>query len=270
MTDIAAANREVAPPSIGFFEKYLTVWVALCIVVGIALGHLLPGLFGVIAQAEIARVNIPVAVLIWLMIVPMLLRVDFASLAKVGHLLARHRRHALHQLGGQAVLDGAARLAVHRLAVPAAAAGDADRFLHRRPDHPGGRALHGDGLRLVEPDTRRAEFHPVAGGAERRDHDRRLRADRRPAARPFRDHGAVGHADAVGRALHRHPGHRGAGAAPQAAGDRRPGRARSADFHDPADLAHRRCWRRWCCSSASRASRSSHSRWSSRCWPCRS
>lgn len=84
MTDIAAANREVAPPSIGFFEKYLTIWVALCIVAGIALGHLLPGLFGAIAQAEVARVNIPVAVLIWLMIVPMLLRVDFASLAKVG------------------------------------------------------------------------------------------------------------------------------------------------------------------------------------------
>ncbi|MER9606840.1 ACR3 family arsenite efflux transporter [Mesorhizobium sp. M0243] len=68
----------------GFVEKYLTVWVVLCIVTGIALGHLLPGVFGAIASAEIARVNIPVAVLIWLMIVPMLLRVDFASLARVG------------------------------------------------------------------------------------------------------------------------------------------------------------------------------------------
>ncbi|WP_164762492.1 ACR3 family arsenite efflux transporter [Mesorhizobium sp. M7A.F.Ca.MR.245.00.0.0] len=68
----------------GFVEKYLTVWVALCIIAGIALGHLLPGAFGAIASAEIARVNIPVAVLIWLMIVPMLLRVDFASLARVG------------------------------------------------------------------------------------------------------------------------------------------------------------------------------------------
>ncbi|MER8982397.1 ACR3 family arsenite efflux transporter [Mesorhizobium sp. M0239] len=67
----------------GFVEKYLTVWVALCIVAGIALGHLLPSVFGAIASAEIARVNIPVAVLIWLMIVPMLLRVDFASLARV-------------------------------------------------------------------------------------------------------------------------------------------------------------------------------------------
>nr|WP_202359352.1 ACR3 family arsenite efflux transporter [Mesorhizobium sp. 113-3-3] len=68
----------------GFVEKYLTVWVALCIVAGVALGHLLPGVFGAIASAEVANVNIPVAVLIWLMIVPMLLRVDFASLASVG------------------------------------------------------------------------------------------------------------------------------------------------------------------------------------------
>ncbi|MET2825399.1 ACR3 family arsenite efflux transporter [Mesorhizobium shangrilense] len=68
----------------GFVEKYLTLWVALCIVAGVTLGHLLPSVFGAIASAEIARVNIPVAVLIWLMIVPMLLRVDFASLVAVG------------------------------------------------------------------------------------------------------------------------------------------------------------------------------------------
>lgn len=65
------------------FERYLTIWVALCIVVGVALGHLLPGLFQAIGAAEIARVNLPVAALIWLMIVPMLLRIDFAALGKV-------------------------------------------------------------------------------------------------------------------------------------------------------------------------------------------
>jgi ACR3 family arsenite transporter len=75
---------EAPLPGIGFFEKYLTLWVALCIVAGIGLGHLLPGAFSAIAAAELARVNIPVAVLIWLMIVPMLLRVDFGSLARVG------------------------------------------------------------------------------------------------------------------------------------------------------------------------------------------
>ena len=65
------------------FERYLTLWVALCIVVGVALGHVLPGVFGAIAVAEVAKVNLPVAVLIWLMIVPMLLKIDFGSLGQV-------------------------------------------------------------------------------------------------------------------------------------------------------------------------------------------
>ena len=65
------------------FERYLTVWVGLCIVVGIALGHFFPGAFQIIGAAEIAKVNLPVAALIWLMIVPMLLRIDFAALAGV-------------------------------------------------------------------------------------------------------------------------------------------------------------------------------------------
>jgi ACR3 family arsenite transporter len=66
------------------FERYLTVWVALCIVAGVALGHMLPGVFHAIGNAEIAKVNIPVAVLIWLMVIPMLLKIDFTSLRQVG------------------------------------------------------------------------------------------------------------------------------------------------------------------------------------------
>ncbi|MBN9436955.1 ACR3 family arsenite efflux transporter [Bosea sp. (in: a-proteobacteria)] len=66
------------------FERYLTLWVALCIVAGIALGHIAPGVFQMIGAAEIAKVNLPVAVLIWLMIVPMLLKIDFAALGEVG------------------------------------------------------------------------------------------------------------------------------------------------------------------------------------------
>lgn len=66
------------------FERYLTLWVALCIVAGIALGHVLPGAFQAIGAAEIAKVNLPVAVLIWLMIIPMLLKIDFAALSDVG------------------------------------------------------------------------------------------------------------------------------------------------------------------------------------------
>jgi ACR3 family arsenite transporter len=66
-----------------FFERWLTLWVALCIVAGVLLGHLAPAPFHLIAAAEVARVNLPVAVLIWLMIIPMLVRIDFAALAGV-------------------------------------------------------------------------------------------------------------------------------------------------------------------------------------------
>jgi arsenite transporter len=65
------------------FERYLTVWVALCIVAGIALGHFFSTTFHVIGAAEIAKVNLPVAVLIWLMIIPMLVKIDFTALAQV-------------------------------------------------------------------------------------------------------------------------------------------------------------------------------------------
>jgi ACR3 family arsenite transporter len=65
------------------FERYLTLWVALCIVVGIALGHFFSTIFYFIGSAEIAKVNMPVAVLIWLMIIPMLVKIDFAALSRV-------------------------------------------------------------------------------------------------------------------------------------------------------------------------------------------
>ncbi len=65
------------------FERYLSLWVALCIAVGIGLGAAVPGLFATIAAAEVARVNLPVAVLVWLMIIPMLLKIDFGALGQV-------------------------------------------------------------------------------------------------------------------------------------------------------------------------------------------
>ena len=79
----ATASLAPAKPAISFFERYLTLWVALCIVVGIALGHLFPGAFAVIAGAEVAKVNLVVAVLIWLMIIPMQLKIDFSALGSV-------------------------------------------------------------------------------------------------------------------------------------------------------------------------------------------
>jgi ACR3 family arsenite transporter len=69
--------------AMGFFERYLTLWVVLCIAAGIGLGQAFPALFQLIGRQEIARVNIPVGLLIWVMIVPMLLKIDFGALHQV-------------------------------------------------------------------------------------------------------------------------------------------------------------------------------------------
>ena len=81
---MTAASPAAAAPAIGFFERYLTVWVALCIVAGILLGQAYPAAFQALARVEFAQVNIPVGILIWVMIIPMLLRIDFGALNKVG------------------------------------------------------------------------------------------------------------------------------------------------------------------------------------------
>jgi ACR3 family arsenite transporter len=73
-----------AQPAIGVFERYLTLWVALCIVAGILAGQLLPQIFQAIGRMELAHVNLPVGVLIWVMIIPMLVKIDFAAMTQVG------------------------------------------------------------------------------------------------------------------------------------------------------------------------------------------
>lgn len=67
----------------GGFERYLSVWVFLCIVAGVVLGHLFPGLFQAVGAMEVARVNLPVGLLIWVMVIPMLVKVDFGVLGEV-------------------------------------------------------------------------------------------------------------------------------------------------------------------------------------------
>ncbi len=77
--------KTVAGAPMSFFERYLTVWVFLCIIVGIAFGQFLPAPFRALGKMEIARVNIPVGLLIWVMIIPMLVKVDFGALHEVRH-----------------------------------------------------------------------------------------------------------------------------------------------------------------------------------------
>ncbi|MGE5096035.1 MAG: ACR3 family arsenite efflux transporter [Betaproteobacteria bacterium] len=81
-------SEAAAGARLSIFERYLTVWVFLCIVAGIAAGQLLPGFFQSVGRLEVARVNIPVGLLIWVMIIPMLMKVDFGAL----HEVRRHVR----------------------------------------------------------------------------------------------------------------------------------------------------------------------------------
>jgi len=75
--------KEVSGATMGLFERYLTLWVFLCIVAGITLGHLFPATFQLVGSLELAKVNLPIAILIWLMIIPMLLKIDFTALHHV-------------------------------------------------------------------------------------------------------------------------------------------------------------------------------------------
>jgi ACR3 family arsenite transporter len=79
----AVDGRTSPPAPLSLFERYLTAWVALCIVTGILLGQALPGVFQAIGALEIAKVNLPVGVLIWIMIIPMLIKIDFGALGQI-------------------------------------------------------------------------------------------------------------------------------------------------------------------------------------------
>jgi ACR3 family arsenite transporter len=75
--------KQAASAPMSVFERYLTVWVFLCIVTGIALGQWFPGVFQAVGRMEVAQVNLPVGLLIWVMIIPMLVKVDFGALHEV-------------------------------------------------------------------------------------------------------------------------------------------------------------------------------------------
>lgn len=76
--------KQAAGAPMSGFERYLTIWVFLCIMTGIVCGQLLPGFFHAIGHMEVAQVNLPVGLLIWVMIIPMLVKVDFGLLMRDG------------------------------------------------------------------------------------------------------------------------------------------------------------------------------------------
>ena len=86
---VVTAGKTIRPPAtkrLNPFERYLTLWVGLCMVAGLALGRLAPGLVDVLREMEFGRgsqVNVPIAVLIWLMIIPMMMKVDFGAILDV-------------------------------------------------------------------------------------------------------------------------------------------------------------------------------------------
>ena len=87
MTETSASlapSGDFKVAGLGFFERFLTLWVALCIVAGIVLGHFEPSVFHTIGAATVAQVNLPVAALVWVMIIPMLLKINPAALREVG------------------------------------------------------------------------------------------------------------------------------------------------------------------------------------------
>ena len=189
------------------FERYLTLWVALCIVAGIALGHLMPPVSDHRRSRDRARQSAGGG-LIWLMIVPMLIKIDFAALGRV--------REHWRGIGVTLFINWAVKpfsmaalgwLFIGYLFRPYLPAEQINSYI-------AGLILLAaapctrDGVRVEQPDQGRAAFHAVASGAQRHHHGVRLRADCRAAARPVGDHGAVGHAGAVGGALHRGAGAR--------------------------------------------------------------
>ena len=75
--------KAAAQSPMSFFERYLTLWVFLCILLGISLGQFFPVVFQAVGAMEVAQVNLPVGLLIWVMVIPMLVKVDFAALGQV-------------------------------------------------------------------------------------------------------------------------------------------------------------------------------------------
>ena len=179
MTQATTADRAPAASSMSVFERFLTVWVLLCIVAGIALGQFAPGVFQAIGRMEVAQVNLPVGLLIWVMVIPMLLKVDFSALGQVG----QHWRGIGVTLFVNWAVKPRAAVPVHHRFAPAAPA--------RRLDGGDPVALHQHRRRRCQRQRRRVEdAHIVDPERARRPVCQLLLIGGEALRVPLGDHGA--------------------------------------------------------------------------------
>ena len=153
----------------GLFERYLSVWVGLCIVTGVLLGNVAPGAFEFIARLEYAHVNLVVALFIWIMIYPMMVQIDFSAIKDVG----RKPRGLILTLVVNWLIKPFTMAALGWLffRVIFALGRSSDRHrIHRWYDTTGRCPLYGHGLCLEPVNRRRPELHPGTGVCERHYH----------------------------------------------------------------------------------------------------
>ena len=148
---------------VGIFERFLSLWVALAIAAGVALGALFPQVAQAVATLDVARINLPIALLIWGMIYPMMLAVDFGSIGA----LRRQPKGlvvtvVVNWLIKPLTMTVIAWLFIRGLFAAWIPAAMADQ-LHRRHDFAGSGAVHGHGVCVESPLCWRCQLHPGAG-----------------------------------------------------------------------------------------------------------
>lgn len=156
--------KKEADPGINFFQRYLTIWVFLCMVVGVLLGHFAPVVPALLARLEYARVSIPMAILIWVMIYPMMLKVDFNSVRNVGkNPKGLFVTWIVNWLIKPFTMYGIASLFFFVI-FKAFITPDLAVRIPRRSSAFGGCALYGDGVCMEYVDKRKSSLYGGAGG----------------------------------------------------------------------------------------------------------
>ena len=169
MSEAVAMKPAGSTGGLGTFERYLSVWVALCMAAGIGLGKIMPGVVAALRGIEIGKgsqINAPIAVLIWLMITPMMMKVDFSSVRNVGRrptgLFVTLFINWVVKPFSMALLAWA----FFRVVFAAIHHPCRSRSVHRRLHHSGRGPLYRDGLCLEPSHKRGRGLYPCAGVGE--------------------------------------------------------------------------------------------------------